>query len=108
MCQGWTQGWTSATTASVVLPCSSSCDRYFDVRWIDISTQCRGELVAVELAFPPSHHDRGHTIAGEIHKGSAFAHELVDAEQDGHARHQRWVNGRQRRRERDEARARDT
>src|SRR5689334_13986021 len=56
-----------ATMAPVGLPCSTRCDRHFDVRWIDISTQGRSELVAVELAFPPRHHNRGHAVAGEVH-----------------------------------------
>src|SRR4051794_10113574 len=93
--------------ALVNVPRSTGCDRHFDVSWIDISTQCRRELVTIELALPPRHHDRGHTIAGEIHERAALAHELVDAEEYGHARHQCWVDGRQRCRKRDEARARD-
>src|SRR5215212_4336428 len=92
---------------SVDLPGSTGCDRYFDVRWIDVSAQPSVELVAVELAFPPRHHDRGHAIAGEVHECPAFTHELVNAEKDGHPWHERRIDGRQRCRERNEARTRD-
>src|SRR3974390_123869 len=45
------------------------------------------ELLAVQLAFPPRHDDRGDAVAADVGQRAAFAHELVDREHDGHSRH---------------------
>ena len=41
------------------------------------------QLVGVELAFPAADHHGGDAVADEIGQRAAFAHELVDAEDDG-------------------------
>ena len=41
------------------------------------------QLVDIELAFPAADHHGGDAVADEIGQRAAFAHELVDAEDDG-------------------------
>src|SRR5712671_4499064 len=40
------------------------------------------QLVGVKLAFPAADHDGGDAVADQVGQRAAFAHELVDAEQD--------------------------
>ena len=63
------------------------------------------QLLLVEFALPPRDHHARDTIAAKIRQRATFAHELVDAQNDGHAGHQTRINNCQRRRKGDEARS---
>src|SRR3954463_10717335 len=39
--------------------------------------------IDIELVLPPADNDSSNTIADQVRQGAAFAHELVDAEQNG-------------------------
>src|SRR5258708_6383233 len=52
-------------------------DRGFDIGRIDLPGEAALQLVAVELALPPGHHDAGDAVAGDVGEGPAFAHEFV-------------------------------
>src|SRR3954452_16466727 len=80
-------------------------DSSLEVRRINVAIERNAQLLAVKFALPPRHHDAGNAIAAEIRKGAAFAHELVDAEHDRHARKQLRPDCGERTCECDEARA---
>ena len=82
-------------------------ERGLHVGRIDLLVQIGVQLVVIEFAFPPRHHHAGDAVAAQIGQRAALAHELVDAENDGHARHQPRIDHGKRRRQRDEARAGD-
>src|SRR5262249_58262963 len=65
----------------------------------------RLELGDVELALPAAYDDGGDAVADEVRQRPALAHELVDADQDGKRLNRDVGHDRQRRRQRDEARA---
>ena len=81
--------------------------RRLHVGRIDLLVEVGLQLVVIELAFPPRHHHAGDAVAAEIGQRAALAHELVDAENDRHARHQPRIDHGERRGQRDEARAGD-
>ena len=54
------------------------------------------ELVAIKLAFPARHDDRRHAVADHVDERTRFAHEAVDAEDQGHAGHRNGGHDRQR------------
>src|SRR6202035_1214367 len=78
-------------------------DRCLDAGWIDLLVEIGVQLVAIKLAFPPRHHHAGDAVAAKVRQRAAFAHELVDAKDDCHARNQAWIDHGKRRRQRDEA-----
>ena len=61
----------------------------------------------VELALPAADDDGGDAVADQVGQRAAFAHELVDAENDGDRLHRDVGHDRKRRGKRDEARAGD-
>ncbi len=78
-------------------------NRSLHVGRIDLPVQAGLQLVVIEFAFPPRHHHAGDAVAAQIGQRAALAHELVDAENDGHARHQPRIDHGERRGQRDEA-----
>src|SRR4030088_760467 len=78
-----------------------------DVGWINIAIECNAKFVAVELAFPPGHNHASNAIAAQVNQRAAFAHELVDTENNGHAGHKLGSDGSKRTGERDEPGAGD-
>src|SRR5262245_61683799 len=65
--------------------------------------QCGLELRSIELALPPADDDGGDAVTDEVGERPAFAHELVDAEQDRERLDRDVGHDRERRRERHEA-----
>src|SRR5216683_5411177 len=65
------------------------------------------QLIAVELAFPPADHDGGDAVADQVGECPAFAHELVDADEDGEGLDGDVGNDGEGRGQRDESRAGD-
>src|SRR3954452_16210724 len=59
----------------------------------------------IELVLPPADDDSSNAIADQIRQGTAFAHEFVDAKQNGERLDRDVGDDRERRRERHEARA---
>ena len=82
-------------------------DRRLHVGRIDLLVEIGQQPLVIEFPFPPRHHHAGDAIAAKVGQRAAFAHELVDAQNDRHARNQARIDDGQRRRQRDEARARD-
>ena len=91
-------------TVLVLLACRYSD---LDVGRINVAVERDAQFVAVKLTLPPGHDDASDAIAAQVYQRAAFAHELVDAENDGHARHELGSDGSQRTGERDEPGARD-
>src|SRR5947208_14716004 len=75
------------------------------VRRIDLLVEIGMQLLLVEFALPPRDHHARDTIAAKIRQRATFAHELVDAQNDGHAGHQTRINTSQRTREGAESRS---
>mmetsp|Transcript_90490 Transcript_90490/g.235626 ORF Transcript_90490/g.235626 Transcript_90490/m.235626 type:complete len:227 (-) Transcript_90490:946-1626(-) len=61
----------------------------------------------VQLPLPTAHDHRAHAVAAEVRQRPALRHELVDAEEHGHARRELRPDRDQRGGQADEARARD-
>src|SRR3954447_26185123 len=79
----------------------------FDVSRINVAIEPCAQFVAVEFALPPGHDDASNAIAAQVRQRPAFAHELIDAEHDGHAGHKLGSDGGKRTGERDEPGAGD-
>jgi hypothetical protein len=78
-----------------------------DVGRINVAIEPSAQFIAVKLALPPGHDDASNAIAAQIRQRTAFAHELVDAEDDRHPGHKLGPDGSERTGERDETGAGD-
>src|ERR1700687_1193886 len=95
---------SSRITIPVLLACRSGD---LDVGRINVAIERNAQFLAVKLALPPGHDDASNAIAAQVYQRAAFAHEFVDAENDGHAGHKLGSDGSERTGERDEPGARD-